>query len=461
MSATAARRHISHIPPVSNGSYPLRTGNRVRPLIDGEAAFGRIAEAVEAARHSVWVTVAFLHQDFEMPGGRGSFFDLMDRAVARGVDVRVLFWRTHLEGATHFHGHPHEHDWLAQRGSRFLARWDRAQKHYCQHQKSWLIDAGAPGETAFVGGINLNPDSVTEPGHANRAGAHTHDVYCELAGPAASDVHHNFVQRWNEAGERMVECGVWPPDTQGSQLDFPQHPSPEAGLSTVQIQRSVRAGHYGDGTAAAGGVPFDIAHGERGIFEQYIAAIDAARTTIYIEDQYIASPDIVAHLHKALARGVDVVFLCPAEPEEQVRAARRNPASASFFEQIAALGAFDHFLLAGIAAPQPGGGLQSVYVHDKIMLVDDHWATIGSCNIASQSFFCDTEMNAAIWDAAVVRALRGELLREHLGEDTRSLSDRAALARFRQIARANTERRARGKDLQGLAFALDPATYAT
>ena len=30
-----------------------------------------------------------------MPGGRGSFFDVLDRAKARGLDVRVIFWRTH------------------------------------------------------------------------------------------------------------------------------------------------------------------------------------------------------------------------------------------------------------------------------------------------------------------------------------------------------------------------------
>ena len=94
------------------------------------------------------------------------------------------------------------------------------------------------------------------------------------------------------------------------------------------------------------------------------------------------------------------------------------------------------------------------------MLVDDHWATIGSCNIASQSFFCDTELNAAIWDKTVVRALRRDLLREHLGEDTGALGDREALARFRAVARTNAARRDAGGTMQGLAFALDPARYA-
>lgn len=446
----------NHISSVSTGSYPARTGNIVRALIDGETAFMRICEAVEAARHSVWVTVAYIHEAFRMPGRRGSVFDVLDKAKARGVDVRVIFWRTDRPGE-HFFGTEEERAELARRGSKFLARWDRAQKTYCQHQKSWLIDAGHDGEIAFVGGINLNPNSLTARGHADRDGGHTHDVYCELRGPSATDVHHNFVQRWNEASERDHAGGVWPEGSNMENLDFPARTSPAAGNAIVQMQRTVRAGHYTDGTATPGGKHFNIREGEHTIFDQYAAAIEAARATIYIEDQYIASPEIVMGLHRALERGVDVTFLCPADPEDQVKDARKNVVATPFFELIGALGKFDNFLLAGIASPRTG---EAIYVHDKIMLVDDVWCTIGSCNIASQSFFCDTEMNAAIWDEDFVRGFRTELLKEHLGIDTSIMSDREAMAQYRAIARANTRAREKGESLSALAFALDPARYA-
>ena len=84
----------SHIPSVDSSSYPVRSGNALRALVDGEAAFGRICEAVEAAKKSVWVTIAFHKPDFVMPGGRGSLFDVLDKARARGIDVRTIFWRT-------------------------------------------------------------------------------------------------------------------------------------------------------------------------------------------------------------------------------------------------------------------------------------------------------------------------------------------------------------------------------
>ena len=437
----------SHIPPASACSYPVRSGNHLRALVDGGVAFARICEAVDAARHSVWLTVAFLDPEFRMPDGRG-LFDLLDGAEARGLDVRVIFWRTHLEGADHFHGHADDRAMLAERGARFLARWDRAQKHYCQHQKSWLIDAARPGEVAFVGGINLINSSVTLPGHANRDGRHTHDVYLELRGPSASDVQHNFVQRWNDASERDLEHGLWPDPKSHDLLPFPRAVSPAAGGSAVQMQRTIRAGQYHDGTAAPGTAPFAIAEGEFSVFEQYVKAIDAAKSAIYIEDQYIASPDIVERLHAALARGVDVVFLCPADPEEQVKAARKRPEAQTFWRRLAALGEYANFTLVGISSPRTG---EAVYVHDKIMLVDDAWCTIGSCNIASQSFFCDTELNAAIWDATFTRALRAELFCEHLGMDTKGMDARGALKAFAEIARGSVP--------TANAFALDPASY--
>jgi phosphatidylserine/phosphatidylglycerophosphate/cardiolipin synthase-like enzyme len=52
---------------------------------------------------------------------------------------------------------------LNERRSGLKIRWDRAYPGFCQHQKSWLIDAGAETETAFVGGINLNPHSMVAP----------------------------------------------------------------------------------------------------------------------------------------------------------------------------------------------------------------------------------------------------------------------------------------------------------
>ncbi|MDD9942901.1 MAG: phosphatidylserine/phosphatidylglycerophosphate/cardiolipin synthase family protein [Myxococcales bacterium] len=456
-------RDGEHIPFVMSGSYPPRAGNLVRPLVDGGPAFRRICEAVEGAQRSVYVTVAFHQRDFEMPGGHGSFFDVLDRAKARGVDVRVIFWRhpvyEQMDPGAHFSGTEEERAWLQARGSCFLARWDQADTKYCQHQKSWLVDAGTEGEVAFVGGINLDNGSVAEPGHPARAGGNTHDVYVELHGPAATDVHHNFVQRWNCASDRSEPGGVWPDHDAQDELSFPRAPSAVRGSAVVQVQRTVRKGLYEDGTAAPGAEPFAIHEGEYSVVDQYLRAIEAAKRSIYIEDQAIGAPAIVDALHGALERDVAVVFLVPATPNQQLAEARKQARSKRFFDSVAALGRHDHFALVGLAARHDGGEFQHVYVHAKIALVDDAWCTIGSANIGNRSFYGDTELNASFWHAPTVRALRRELLQEHIAEDTKALDDVAALVRYRTVARQNLVRQQQGAAMQGLAFVLDPTCY--
>ncbi len=454
-----------HIPFATSGSYPVRQGNDVRPLIDGEPAFRRICEAVDAAKHSVWITIAFLDHDFIMPGRHGSFFDVLDRAVARGLDVRVIFWRANdgsgFIAESVFSGTEAHRRMLASRRSRFLARWDRAQKAYCQHQKSWLIDAGRPGEVAFVGGINLGNHSVVSPGHQALDRAHTHDIYVEFRGPCATDVHHNFVQRWNEASDREHPDGTWPDAQSAGDLPFPRSASEAAGTVTAHVQRSVRAGHYTNGEAPPDGSPFDIASGETTLFDQYQSAIAAARSSFYLENQALGCPQTVEALHTALARGVDVTVLTPADPNIFMSAARKDPRSRPFFDRFDALRGHENFLLAGIAAAGPDGNPRNIYVHAKTAVIDDCWATIGSCNIGSRSFFGDTEMNLTFWSPEIARQLRIDLLGEHLGVDTTSFEDRRAFALYRVRARDNARRRAEGRRLEGLAFALDPATYAS
>jgi len=458
-------RAADYIPFSDCGSYPVRGGNAVRPLVDGEPAFRRICEAVEAARHSVWVTVAFYNPNFQMPDGRGSIFDVLDGAAGRGVDVRVIFWRhpglERIQPGTHFSGTAEERAMLSARGSNFLARWDQAFGTYCQHQKSWLIDAGRDSEVAFVGGINLNRNSVVPPGHPATEFGNTHDVYVEVRGPSATDVHHNFVQRWNEASDRDAEDGIWPHAADHDLLSFPTETSPDNGDVPVQIQRTVRRGHYTDSTPTPGGRSFRIEQGEFSIADQYIRAFDAAQRTIYLEDQAIGSPQAVDALDRALQRGVRVVYVVPIDVNTEMAAARQNQATAPFFESIGALGRFNHFTLSGLATPRGNGEYQNVYVHAKVALIDDVWCTIGSCNVANRSFYGDTELNASIWHGATVRALRDELFQEHLGRSASGLGDRAALDLFALVARENEQRRARGEAQEGLALALDPTTYAS
>jgi cardiolipin synthase len=449
-----------HIPSVEKCSYPVRDGCFVRPLVDGVPAFRRICEAIEAAHSRVWGTVAFLEHEVQLPDGRGSLFDVLDAAVARGVDVRVIFWRSdQVSKGAHFPGTPDQLAWLEERGSRFGARWDALLDDHCHHQKSWLIDSASPEEVAFVGGINLDHGSVASRGHAPRDEGNVHDVYLELKGPSATDVHHNFVQRWNEASEAPHAQGHWPPAADGGALEFPVDLSEPAGDVPVQITRTVQAGRYADATPSPGAKAHSIQDGEFSIYAQYVSAIDAAQTSIYIEDQAIGSPKIVGHLRQALDRGVHVIFLLPGRCHPAYAKARRVSALSPFFELVGGLDRFPRFSMAAIESVETDGSPHEIYVHAKIMLVDDAWVTIGSTNTADRSFETDTELNASIWHSETVKTLRCELFEEHLGIDTTALSDVEAFQRFHDRARENAWRKLASVPMEGLAYRLNASIY--
>jgi cardiolipin synthase len=449
-----------HVPPAFEASYPVREGCLVRPLVDGVPAFRRICEAIESASSRVWGTVAFLEHEVQMPDGRGSIFDVLDAAAARGVDVRVIFWRSAaVSKSNHFPGTRDQREWLEERKSLFGARWDALPDDHCHHQKSWLIDAGDAAEVAFVGGINLDHASVTDRAHAPKEHGNVHDVYLELHGPAATDVHHNFVQRWNEASEAAREDGSWPPSGDAGYLEFPSELSQAAGDVPVQISRTVQAGRYRDDTPTSGGKAFAIHGGEFSIYEQYIGAIDAARTSIYVEDQAIGSPNIVGHLKQALDRGVHVIFLLPGRCHPAYAEARSQPALSPFFELVAGLDAYPSFSMAAIDSVEADGSPHEIYVHAKIMLVDDAWLTIGSTNTADRSFRTDTELNASIWHPRTARDLRCDLFAEHTGIDRTGLSDVEAFCRFHERARDNAWKKLARAPMQGFAYRLSAAVY--
>ncbi len=115
------------------------------------------------------------------------------------------------------------------------------------------------------------------------------------------------------------------------------------------------------------------------------APLDAASRSIYIEDQALPVPEVAIRLEEALKRGLGVVMLVPAEPEEHVRTTRQNASRRDLFDRIEVLGRCENSALVGIAASYGQGQRSNIYVHSKIMLVDDQWATVGFCNLHSNS----------------------------------------------------------------------------
>ena len=435
---------------VDSGSYPARSGNLVRPLIDGIPAFTRISECIASAQHTVWATITFMWSNFAMPDGRGTALKVLNQAAERGLDVRLICWRPESHNENHlrnaFWGSPDQLALLADQFANVNIRWDKGAPGYCQHQKSWLFDAGAHAASAIVGGINLNPNSLVPQGHHHShsgSAAQNHDVYVELGGPCVADVQHNFVQRWNEASERAEPGGTFGPVAM-QDLPFPERVPAECGSAAIQIQRTTHAARYALGHPPVGGHTYPIAEGEQTNLQQYCAAIGAAARTIYIENQYLEVTPIVEALTDALKRGVEVLVVLPVVPDFSLREADITNARKAFMACRAALERYHNFMLCGLAAEDANGCRTPVYVHSKLMIVDGEFATVGSCNLHHYSLYGNGELNAAIDDSGSAMSLMAELFGEHVGIDIAGLDDLRAVQQFKQIAQQNNSAREKG-----------------
>jgi phosphatidylserine/phosphatidylglycerophosphate/cardiolipin synthase-like enzyme len=373
------------------GDPPPRPGCSLDVLIDGAQALPAIAEALQGARRFVHLTGWHVAPHFELvrdepPVVLGALL----AELAERIDVRVLVWA----GAPVPAFHPTRSD--VRDAIRTLTRHTRIRcepdprEHpiHCHHEKTISID----GELAFVGGIDLTDDAgdrFDSSAHEARRRLGWHDVAARLRGPAVGDVHDHFAARWHAVT--------------GETLERPD-PPPPAGDTTVQVVRTVAEDMYDQ-----------LPHGDFRILESYMRALRAARHLVYLENQFLWSPEIVAVLADKLRRS----------PRDEFRVVVLLPAKANNGQddtrgQLSVLAEADdgagRFLAATIRS-RSGQRDDPLYVHAKVGIVDDRWLTIGSANLNAHSLLNDTEMNVVTDDAGLARATRVRLWAEHLELD--------------------------------------------
>src|SRR5581483_2734860 len=222
-----------------------------------------------------------------------------------------------------------------------------------------------------------------------------HDVGTRLHGPAIADVHEHFAMRWREL--------------LGEQLPALQ-PPPAAGEHEVQVVRTIADGMYDA-----------VPHGEFRVLESYVRAIRQAQRFIYLENQFLWSPEI-AELLAAKLRNPPT----PAFRLLVVLPSRANNGQDDTSGQLGMLVAADDGagrLLAVTLRSLSGERDERLYVHAKVGIVDDRWLTVGSANLNSHSLLNDTEMNVVTNDPRLARATRVRLWSEHLGVDPAAIAD--------------------------------------
>ncbi len=376
------------------------------------------ARLVSAARDYIHITGWHLTPHFELERGEHPVVvgELLAELAER-VDVRVLVWA----GAPLPVFHPTRREVARTvrtlvRNTRIRCETDRREHPFhCHHEKTIVVD----GRIAFVGGIDLTDSSGDRfdlQEHPARRRLGWHDVSTRLTGPAVGDVDDHFILRWHEVtGEQLDRAASAPGDAN----------------NTVQIVRTVSDGMYDS-----------LPNGDFRVLESYVKALHSAQRLIYLENQFLWSPEIVAILADKLREpprdDFRVVVVVPA---------KANNGQDDTAGQLGVLADADeggHRFLAATVRSLSGERDDPLYVHAKVGIVDDSWLTVGSANLNAHSLLNDTEMNVVCQDPELVRDTRVRLWAEHLqlGPDVVAGADPRALVdeRWRPIANEQLER---------------------
>ncbi|MBO6783760.1 MAG: hypothetical protein JJ899_10885 [Alphaproteobacteria bacterium] len=272
------------------------------------------------------------------------------------------------------------------------------------HEKLAVLDA----RVCFVGGIDVCDMTYDDAGHQNDPA--WHDIGYRILGPAARSAEAYFRRRWTHAGGE--EIGTLEEAKTGTA-------SPVSLVATRSVDRR--------GPFAATPKP-DVTD----IRDRVFALASRARDFIYIENQFLRDVDL-AHQIAQRARvveGLQVVVVLPVVPIRSVEDGRIDEAAehglALQYEAIDILReAFaDRLGVFTLARPEhaAGEGLdvvagsKMVYVHSKLLIVDDRCAVAGSANFNGRSFYCDSELAFEWHSGDDIRALRLRLWRQVLGD---------------------------------------------
>jgi phosphatidylserine/phosphatidylglycerophosphate/cardiolipin synthase-like enzyme len=408
-----------------DAASPRRSGNSVDVLIDGAKALPAIDEAIRGARSHVHLAGWHVDPDFVLrrDGAGKPLRDLLAETAER-VDVRVLAWAgAPLPVIKPTRGMVREGRSRLVEGTKVRCALDsRERPLHCHHEKLVIVD----DEVAFVGGIDLTRlagDRFDEPGHPARGRLGWHDVATRIRGPLVADVARHFAARWREVAD------------EGAELPPPAEPGP-AGDVEAQLVRTVPEKVYDF-----------LPQGEFSIVEAYLRAVRSAKRLVYLENQFLWSPEVCAVLADKLsnppADGFRVVVLLP---ERANNGQDNTRGQLGVLTEADSRGGGGRFLATTIRS-RTGGRAERMYVHAKVGIVDDRWLTVGSANINAHSFFNDSEVNVVTCDEALARDTRLRLWAEHLecepseltGDATAVVDDRWRPTATEQLKRARRD----------------------
>ena len=327
---------------------PLTGGNKVELLIDGEETFASIFEGIESAKDYILIQF-YIVRDDEL--GR----ELKTKLIAKargGVRVRFLYDEIGSLGLPDSFN-----DDLRKAGVEiypFHSRkgsGNRFQLNFRNHRKTVVVD----GRTAWIGGHNVGDEYLGR----DLSFGHWRDTHMRIDGPAVIGAQLAFVEDWRWATEELLAGLNWQPYTAsgGNASALVIASGPADTLDTASLM--------------------------------YTQAINSATKRIWIASPYFVPDDaVVQALQLAGLRGVDVRILIPQKADSKLV----TLAAYSFFNEISA---------AGVSFYR----YQDGFLHEKVMLIDDDVATVGTANFDNRSFRLNFEITAVVIDPEFASAV--------------------------------------------------------
>lgn len=407
-------------------NVPVRHGNKIIGLIDGEKTFQSMVDAIETAtgsEHYIYMLNWWVELDFELvpsykPKGNSSDTKLINLLSNEDVQVRAMFWPQWEP----FKKNKDEVDMINKlvNGAAIL---DKNTLNFGSHHQKILIVKGEKGLIAFCGGVDFNPDRI----HllSRQLGSPMHDVHCRIEGPAAWDLLQIFVERWKDHPD-SADLDKNKGSLRGNESEIMPDPS---GDKHVQIGRTYGNGSKHGGITNIQGNPYYnfAQNGERTAEKIIFHAIEQAQRFIYIEDQYLINMDASKKLRAQLPKIEHLIILIPHSSisdlpgvwerrKKFIDLLKGDPATQ---DKVVVCCRIQKGSKVDLKKVQP---TDHTYIHSKTFIIDDKFAIIGSANCNNRGYNHDSEVVAGIFDESkncasmihFAHDLRMRLWAEHL-----------------------------------------------
>jgi phosphatidylserine/phosphatidylglycerophosphate/cardiolipin synthase-like enzyme len=434
-------------------------GNHVEPLVHGRTYFARLAAELETLAPGDLVCIADWRgdDDEKLTDAGPTLAVLLTELAGRGVEVRGLLWRSHPKALGFNEKEETELAQITSAAGGTVLLDERVRRAGSHHQKLVVVHRpdDPDADIAFVGGIDLchgRRDDAAHQGdpqaeHLDRRygdRAPWHDAQAVVTGPAVAQLLETFRERWNDPTplERRSSPLGWlrmrieRERTVPDKIPAPPRAPAHRGTHAVQVLRTYPARNPG--------YPF-APKGERTIANFYRKAFARARSLLYIEDQYFWSREVGESLAGALRRSPElrVIVVVPKFPDRDgmITGPAHRVGQDRMLSIVLGAGG-DRVAVYDIENEQG----TPIYVHAKIVVIDDEVALLGSDNLNRRSWTHDSELSIAVVDderddrqpidpggrgdgaRRFARSLRLGLEREHLSLATDA--DPAPIATF-------------------------------